>query len=93
MRPSPREKHFGLFEPACLDEVGDGEFPKCPEDDRARRKEFSPGALLWVTFLGRARKVTKASCPKNKTVKKQSAAENKALTQQGEDLTFLTIFE
>jgi hypothetical protein len=36
-----------------------GEFPKCTEDDRAWRKEFSPGALLSVTFLGHARKVTK----------------------------------
>ncbi len=36
-----------------------GEFPKCTEDDRACRKGFSPGALLWVTFLGQARKVTK----------------------------------
>ncbi len=34
-----------------------GEFPKCTEDDRACRKGFSPGALLWVTFLGHARKV------------------------------------
>jgi hypothetical protein len=33
-------------------------FPKCTEDDRACRKEFSPGALLSVTFLGQARKVT-----------------------------------
>ena len=35
-----------------------GEFPKCTEDDRACRKGFSPGALLSVTFLGHARKVT-----------------------------------
>ena len=35
-----------------------GEFPKCTEDDRACRKGFPPGALLWVTFLGHARKVT-----------------------------------
>ena len=33
-------------------------FPKCTEDDRAHREEFSSGALLWVTFLGHARKVT-----------------------------------
>jgi hypothetical protein len=36
-----------------------GEFPKCTEDDQAWRKEFSPGALLWVTLLGQARKVTR----------------------------------
>jgi len=40
-----------------------GEFPKCTEGDRAWRKEFSPGALLWVTFLGHARKVTESACP------------------------------
>jgi hypothetical protein len=32
-------------------EISIGEFPKCTEDDRACRKGFSPGALLWVTFL------------------------------------------
>jgi hypothetical protein len=40
-------------------DISIGEFPKCTEDDRAWRKEFSPGALLSVTFLGHARKVTK----------------------------------
>ena len=74
MRPSPREKHFGCLSPQ-------GEFPKCPEDNRVRRKEFSPGALLWVTFVGHARKVTKALCPKKNTVNDQSAAENKVLTR------------
>jgi hypothetical protein len=40
-----------------------GKFPKCTEDDRAWRKEFSPGALLWVAFLW-ARK--KGDVEKNK---------------------------
>jgi len=51
-RPSPRVKHFGCLSPQ-------GEFPKCTEDDRACRKGFSLGALLSVTFLGQARKVTR----------------------------------
>ena len=32
-------------------DISIGEFPKCTEDDRAHREEFSSGALLWVTFL------------------------------------------
>jgi hypothetical protein len=35
-------------------------FPKWSDDDRACRKEFSPGAVHWVTVLGQAGKVTKA---------------------------------
>jgi hypothetical protein len=38
-------KHFGCLRPQA-------EFPKCTEDDRAWRKEFPPGALLWSPFLG-----------------------------------------
>ncbi|OGW34931.1 MAG: hypothetical protein A2010_05145 [Nitrospirae bacterium GWD2_57_9] len=60
-------KHFGLSEPrnkthphpdplpegeGLVDkDTSIGEFPKCTEDGRAWRKEFSPGALLSVTFL------------------------------------------
>jgi len=31
-------------------------FSKCTEDDRVWRKEVSPGALLWVTFLRASKK-------------------------------------
>ena len=55
--PNPLPEGEGLTDK----DTSIGEFPKCTEDDRAWRKEFSPGALLSVTFLGRARKATKKS--------------------------------
>ncbi len=90
-RPSPRVKHFGCLSPK-------GEFPKCTEDDRACRKEFLPGALLWVAFLGHARKATKKRIMNfGETFRVQdpyffSAAHRLAVLHAGEQVGFITLF-